>query len=93
MSAISDDSEAPSPEDLRREFYTKCLLIKFSFAPKDAAQYVKVNKLYEVSITQRVLAEGVPVDQWDTYIKKQLQNPARFLPQDSGLRRRRTKLR
>jgi hypothetical protein len=48
MSVFSDDPEAPSPEDLRREFYTKCLLIKFSFAPRDAAQFVKVNKLYEV---------------------------------------------
>ena len=36
-------------EDTRREFYAKCLSVKFSFPPDHPAQSAKVAKLYKKS--------------------------------------------
>mmetsp|Transcript_3253 Transcript_3253/g.6706 ORF Transcript_3253/g.6706 Transcript_3253/m.6706 type:complete len:318 (-) Transcript_3253:1354-2307(-) len=80
----TDEDEAPSSEDLKREFYTKCLLIKFTLESTDPAQYVKVNKLYELA-----LRENIPVSDWDNFIKQQFAKPERYLARESGVKRRR----
>jgi hypothetical protein len=88
LSRILDDTSGPSADDFKREFYTKCLLIKFSFAPKDAAQFVKVNRLFEVRSQQLALASQVPIAEWDAFILHQLQHPERFLSREAGALRK-----
>lgn len=87
LSIVSDDFVASSAEDLRREFYTKTLLIKFAFDTNDPAQYVRVSQLYEVCDRQTAQAQQIPVSQWESFIKEQLKQPQRYLSRASRRRK------
>lgn len=61
------DRSVPQPEDSRREFYAKCLSVKFSFPPDHPAQSAKVAKLYK-----KAQKNNIPTAEYQYFIEFEL---------------------
>ena len=63
-----------SAQDLKKYFYSKCLLVKLNFDSRDAAQYIQISDLY-----QKIISENVPLQNWEEFIKDQFEHPERWV--------------
>jgi hypothetical protein len=53
--------------DLKRHFYSQCLVIKLTFPQKSAAHQVPISQMFRQVVEQRI-----PADQWPEFIKSRL---------------------
>jgi hypothetical protein len=53
--------------DLKKHFYSQCLVIKLTYPQKSAAHQVPISQMFRQVVEQRI-----PVDQWPEFIKSRL---------------------
>mmetsp|Transcript_118029 Transcript_118029/g.328966 ORF Transcript_118029/g.328966 Transcript_118029/m.328966 type:complete len:385 (-) Transcript_118029:75-1229(-) len=67
MQDVNDAMTVKSEDEQRRWFYSQCLTAKLACPDKARARKILISELYT-----RVKAEGVPMDRWVKWIRKQL---------------------
>ena len=60
--------------DLKKHFYSKCLIAKLNFSSRHPAQYIQIHELYRKSIET-----GVPVENWEEFIREEFKHPQRWV--------------
>jgi hypothetical protein len=68
------EQEKKNSEDLKKYFFSICLLKKLSFPSEDPVQRIQIPDLYK-----KVLELQVHVNDWKNYITEQFENPERWL--------------
>ena len=63
-----------SVDDLKKYFYSKCLLVKLSFPSRHQAQYIQIPELYE-----KIQKIEVPLEQWEGFIRDEFSHPERWV--------------
>lgn len=81
-----DDEESPlsticyerasiqEKNELKKYFYSKCLVVKLSFSSRHPAQYIQIPQLYE-----KVIKNNIPVEWWEDSIRDEFKHPERWV--------------
>jgi hypothetical protein len=72
-----DLTEHITQDNLRKYFYSKCLIVKLSFSSRHPAQYIQISELYN-----KVLMNQVAVNDWERFIKDEFNHPERWVNLD-----------
>ncbi|OMJ71378.1 hypothetical protein SteCoe_30440 [Stentor coeruleus] len=60
--------------DKKKNFYSKCLVVKLTFPSRHPAQYIQIHELYE-----KILKNNTPVEMWEEFIKDEFNHPERWV--------------
>ena len=63
--------------ELKKYFYSKCLIVKFSFSSRHPEQYIQIPELYE-----KITKDNVPVEWWEETIRDEFKHPERWINLD-----------
>lgn len=69
-----EEANMQSLEDLKKYFYSKCLLVKLSFPSRHPAQFIQIPELYE-----KIVKSNVPVEKWEECIRDEFSHPERWV--------------
>ncbi|OMJ77550.1 hypothetical protein SteCoe_22843 [Stentor coeruleus] len=60
--------------DMKKSFFSKCLVVKLTFPSKHPAQYIQINELYE-----KILKNNTPIERWEEFIRDEFDHPERWV--------------
>lgn len=60
--------------DMKKQFYSKCLVVKLAFPSRHPAQYIQIHELYE-----KILKNNTPAEMWEEFIKDEFKHPERWV--------------
>ncbi|OMJ91687.1 hypothetical protein SteCoe_5714 [Stentor coeruleus] len=60
--------------DMKKSFFSKCLVVKLTFHSKHPAQYIQINELYE-----KILENNTPAEKWEEFIRDEFDHPERWV--------------
>ena len=60
--------------DLKKYFYSRCLIAKLSFSSRHPAQYIQISELYK-----KTVQNSVEVEKWEEFIKEEFEHPERWV--------------
>ena len=70
----SHENRIKVTNDLKKYFYSMCLITKLSFSSRDPAQYIQIHELYK-----KIIENDIPIENWEEFIKEEFQNPDRWV--------------
>lgn len=61
-------------DEMKKVFYSKCLIVKLSFSSRHPAQYIQIQELYE-----KIISNSIPMDKWEDSIREEFNHPERWV--------------